>query len=77
MLHEPGLNGTSFVGCLFGLPFFVMGVSTTMISIGLHEKLGWSVNVSGAMTTAFILGIIFVIVGGFIIKFSIDYVFTK
>lgn len=32
---------------------------------------------SGSMLVAFILGIIFVIVGGFIIKFSIDYAFTK
>ena len=48
-----------------------------MVSLGLHEKLGWDLNVSGSMTAAFIMGIIFVMVGGFIIKFSIDYAFTK
>ena len=62
---------------LFGLPFFLMGIFATMISMGLHEKFGWSVNVSGSMSAAFILGIIFLAVGGFIIKFSIDYAFTK
>jgi hypothetical protein len=54
-----------------------MGIFATMISLGLHEKLGWSVNVSGSMSAAFILGIIFIVVGGIIIKFSIDYAFTK
>ncbi len=77
LLPEPGFNGTSLVGCLFGLPFFLMGVFATMISMGLHEKLGWSINVSGSMSAAFIMGIIFAIIGGVIIKISIDYAFTK
>ncbi|MCB1985999.1 MAG: DUF308 domain-containing protein [Nitrosomonas sp.] len=77
VLPEPGLNGASIAGCLFGLPFFVMGIFSILNSIGLHEKLGWNINVSGSMLVAFILGIIFVTVGGFIIKFSIDYAFTK
>jgi hypothetical protein len=77
LLPEPGFNSTSLVGFLFGLPFFLMGIFATMISLGLHEKLGWSVNVSGSMSAAFILGIIFIVVGGIIIKFSIDYAFTK
>ena len=77
LLPAPGFNNTSVVGCLFGLAFFLMGIFSTMISIGLHEKLGWDLNVSGSMTTAFILGIIFMIIGGIIIKYSIDFAFTK
>ena len=76
LLPKPGVNSTSFVGCLFGLPFFLMGIFATIISMGLHEKIGWSINVSGSMSAAFILGIIFALIGGFIIKFSIDYAFT-
>lgn len=74
---EPGFNTTSVIGTLFGLPFFLMGIAALLIGLGVDEALGWDIKKSGSMTAAVVVGAIFTLIGGFIVKVSIGYAFTK
>ncbi|WIO74326.1 hypothetical protein QP938_00030 [Porticoccaceae bacterium LTM1] len=75
--REPGLNAISVIGTLFGLPFFLMGIAAMLIGLDLDQALGWNIQKSGSMTAAVITGAVFTLIGGFIIKVSIGYAFTR
>jgi|GEM_PF-5757281 len=75
--QKPGLNKATVFGGLFGLIFFTPGLFLVCILVGLPEALGVQSEVSGSPMLGLMLGSIFTLMGGTIIKFSIDHAFTQ
>ena len=72
-----GVNATTVLGALFGLPFFCMGLISLCVGLGLHKIFAWDITVSGSVAAFFIVGSVFTLIGGLVIKVSIAHAFTR